>query len=116
MSTPVERINEYLRQREQQIPYIGPVIHATHTDLGAELAELDYRDLKAVMLRLARVERMQHKVIGYAVVGRDGGMVRNNFSTNDRALALEFAEQSTQDCKDMGVDWDYRVVTITEEG
>jgi hypothetical protein len=51
------------------------------------------------------------EIIGYVVVDRDGKAVRN---FDEQAAAEKFAAEYTEDCKDAGIDWDYRVATITE--
>jgi hypothetical protein len=56
-NTPETRIREYLRQRESQTRDLGYVIHATNTDVNAEMAELDFRDLQALVAKVARLER-----------------------------------------------------------
>ena len=52
------------------------------------------------------------KVIGYAVLDRAGHMIGEQFT--ERNAAFEFAAEWTKDCEDAGIDWDYRVATITE--
>jgi len=53
------------------------------------------------------------RVIGYAVVGRDDNLVKG-YGPAALAAAQEFAVESTRDCADMGIDWEYRVTEITE--
>lgn len=60
MSTPKDRIKEYLRQRESSHRDLGYTIHAIHTDVNAEMAELDFRDLQALVARVERLERAAH--------------------------------------------------------
>jgi hypothetical protein len=52
------------------------------------------------------------RIIGYAVVDRDGHMIGKQFKDVDAAQA--FADEWTADCKTSGIDWDYRVAAITE--
>lgn len=48
-STPVERVQEYLRQRKWQTRDLGNVIHNTHTDVNADMASLTIDDLEAAL-------------------------------------------------------------------
>lgn len=51
-------------------------------------------------------------ITGYAVLDRGGHMIGEQFK--ERKAAEEFAAEWTKDCKDAGIDWDYRVAAITE--
>ncbi len=51
-------------------------------------------------------------VLGYIVVDRDGSMVGPHHE--NEVSAQTFAAEWTKDCKDAGIDWEYRVATITE--
>ncbi|WP_284763423.1 hypothetical protein [Arthrobacter sp. efr-133-R2A-63] len=55
-------------------------------------------------------------VIGYAVVGGKSGQFVRSFGADERDAALAFADESTRDCADMGIDFDYRVAEIVEAG
>lgn len=57
-------------------------------------------------------EQQELQVIGYVVVDRDGKLVKD--FGQDSVAAQEFAIESTGDCEDMGIDWDYRVAGIIE--
>lgn len=48
----------------------------------------------------------------YVVIDRDGKFIKE--FGDDKASARAFAHESTQDCEDMGIDWDYRVAEIVE--
>ena len=52
-------------------------------------------------------------VLGYVVVGRDGGMVTGASYTN-REAAQAYADRWSADAKASRVDWDYRVAEIVE--
>ena len=52
------------------------------------------------------------EIIGYVVVDREGKFIKD-FGA-DSVAAQAFAVESTEDCKDTGIDWDYRVAAITE--
>lgn len=51
-------------------------------------------------------------LLGYVVVGRDGHMLGAQYPTKGEAQAM--ADEWTKDCKEAGVDWEYRVAEITE--
>jgi hypothetical protein len=53
------------------------------------------------------------RVLGYAVVDRAGAAVH---TFKNRTTAQQVAEESTRDCKEAGIDWDYRVADIVEAG
>lgn len=48
----------------------------------------------------------------YVVIDRDGKFIKE--FGEDKTAARAFAQESTQDCEDMGIDWDYRVAEIRE--
>lgn len=49
MSTPVERVQEYLRQRKLLSKDLGNVIHGVFSDPNAEMADLTIDDLEAAL-------------------------------------------------------------------
>ena len=49
MSTPVERVQEYLRQRKMQTRDLGERIHVTWTDVNADMVALTIGDLEAAL-------------------------------------------------------------------
>ncbi|MCZ9884110.1 hypothetical protein [Arthrobacter sp. B2a2-09] len=53
-------------------------------------------------------------VVGYAVVGGKSGQFVRSFGAGERDAALAFADESTRDCADMGIDFDYRIAEIVE--
>jgi hypothetical protein len=52
------------------------------------------------------------RIIGYVVVDRDGGFIRD-FGL-DIIAATGFVSEWSEDCKTAGIDWEYRIATITE--
>lgn len=53
-------------------------------------------------------------VIGYAVVGGRSGQFVRSFGADEREAAQAFAEESTRDCADIGIDFAYRVAEIVD--
>ena len=62
-------------------------------------------------LRLGRAQK--RTVLGFVVVGRDGGMVTGASYTN-REAAQAYADRWSADAEANRVDWDYRVAEIVE--
>jgi hypothetical protein len=56
VSTPNERVREYLRQRKLQNKDLGNVIHGVFTDPKAEMADLTIDDLEVVLESADRYE------------------------------------------------------------
>jgi len=54
-------------------------------------------------------------VYGYCVVDRDGKFIKE-FGQNQQGAAIDFATESTEACIDAGIDWDYRVAAIVDQG
>lgn len=94
--------------------------HSPSANMQTRLA-LTREDLKELVVAAQQLlgpkveEPEELTVYGYIVVGRDGGLVKD-FTGEDQTAAIKFAAESTQDCKDMGIDWDYRVAAIVDQG
>ena len=56
MTTPTERITEYLRQRKRQSRDLGSIIHNSHTDPNTQMASLTIGDLEEVLVELANLK------------------------------------------------------------
>ena len=46
---------------------------------------------------------------------RDGKFIKE-FGQNQQGAAIDFATESTEACIDAGIDWDYRVAAIVDQG
>lgn len=56
MSTPLERVAEYVRQRKMQNKDLGNVIHGVYFDPAAEMADLTLPDLEDILELAERYE------------------------------------------------------------
>jgi len=52
-------------------------------------------------------------VYGYCVVDRDGDFISPFEKQQD---AIDYAAGQNKDCKDAGIDWDYKVAAIVDQG
>jgi hypothetical protein len=80
-----------------------------------ETPQADCRVCPDVQRAAAAVEVMGYRKverISYVVITRDGRFVKE--FGGDKVRAEAFANESTRDCKDAEIDWDYRVAEIVE--
>ena len=127
MSTPTERVREYLRQFDR-LRDTGGVVHQVATDPDApEGIALTSADLHAILEQAgqaatvplidtrdgAPITRKDPDVIGYAVAARDGFLVAESYPSDDKEAAHRLRDEWTRDIP-KGLDWDYRVVGIIE--
>jgi hypothetical protein len=62
------------------------------------------------------VEQEELIVYGYTVVGRDGKATHGGDDLLTQQEAIDNAAEWTKDAKDLGIDWDYRVAAIVDQG
>lgn len=72
-----------------------------HNDYAYDLAD-----------RMVAMGYRKAEVVSYVVITRDGRFVKD--FGGDKTAADDFAADSTGDCSDAGIDWDYRVAEIVE--
>ena len=111
MSNAAERVTEYLRQFNR-LRDTGGTVHVVHTDPESEAVSLTSADLEAVLAQ-AKVEQEEMTVYGYVVVDREGKFIKN---ADSQQQAIDFATDATDSCKAAGIDWDYRVAAIVDQG
>jgi hypothetical protein len=62
------------------------------------------------------VEQEELTVYGYIVVGRDGQATHGGDDLLTQQEAIDNATEWTKDAQDNGIDWDYRVAAIVDQG
>lgn len=55
-------------------------------------------------------------VYGYCVVGRDGAVAHTGPEILSQQDAINMAAAWTKDAHETGIDWDYRVAAIVDQG
>jgi len=80
-----------------------------------DVAELVQALTAAGHIKPQVIEQEDLTVYGYCVVDRDGKPLRA-FEGSTQQEAIDFAQQWTWDCEDAGIDWDYRVAAIVDQG
>lgn len=63
--------------------------------------------------RLEKQDDEDMIVYGYCVVDREGKFIKN---ADSQQQAIDFAADATESCVDAGIDWDYRVAAIVDQG
>lgn len=72
------------------------------------------KGLLALIPKAPEVEQEEMTVYGYTLVGQDGRLTQTNFATQQEAI--EDAEKWNKDCQEAGIDWDYRIAAIVDQG
>lgn len=94
------RIGEGIGGLAIQRPDLLPDFHA-----WSDASDVDHADTVLTLID-------GPEVINYVVIARDGKFIQE--FGQDKTAAEDFARESTRDCRDMEIDWDYRVAEIVE--
>jgi hypothetical protein len=100
---------------ENEVPTMATI--PTLTGLLATIEAIpetpeNYRALREARDAAKKLKDASPRTLGYIVVDRSGIMVGGQHKYSESAQAD--ADEWTEDCKAGGVDWDYRVVELTE--
>jgi hypothetical protein len=100
------------------------LIHRTHPESYlTSSSPLNPEDIEELVKALTAAGHIKPKVIeqeelvvyGYTVVDSNGNAMPS-FKGRTQQEAIDYAAEQTKDCKEAGIDWDYRVAAIVDQG
>lgn len=110
-------------QASRSYPGRTALHHKTHPESNTTtILDITPEDIKVLVQALTEAGHIKSQVIeqeeltvyGYIVVGRDGHPIGEDLLTQQEAI--EVADKWTKDVQKTGIDWDYKVAAIVDQG